>query len=149
MAYPYHIRWMTKKDIDDVATIDAASFDLPWAAPDLLHVLGKANCFGMAAQDEDRNLAGYMIYHFTHREIYLDRFAVAPGHRRRGVGLALVGQLKRKIECLRKRLCVSVPERSLAFQLLLRSCGVPAVRMKDEAIEFEFKFTEPVAEEVA
>lgn len=155
MTEAYHVRWMSKKDIDEVAEIDAASFEPAWAASDLLHTLGKTNVFGMVAESRDGSVAGYMVYHFADRDIHLDRFAVAPDHRRRGVGSALIRQLQGKLGAMRKRICISVPDRNLSMQLMLRSCDVPAVSItpaedgSDDVFEFHYRLPKPETQEVA
>lgn len=127
-----YIRWMIRKDLDQVVAIDGDSFAFPWPAgdyenpppdPSFVHALRKRNSIGMVLDGGDR-IAGFMIYDLHKHHIEIARFAVAADMRRTGVGTAMIEKLKAKLsDERRRRLVLDVDELNLPAQLFLRDCG--------------------------
>lgn len=117
------IRWMIRRDMQSVLEIEHDSFEYPWTEDEFIRCLRTRDCIGMAALIEEA-VAGYMIYELHPNRIQVLTLAVAPKHRRSGVGTAMVEMLK---SCLayqrRNRISLIVQESNLPAQLFFRSLG--------------------------
>ena len=146
-----HVRWMLRRDFWQVLQIEFGSFDYPWGLADFIRCLRQRNCLGMTAveQDDDKLVAGFMVYeHFADR-IELLNFAVAGDYRRRGVGRRMIEKLKLKLSprrgfgWRRRLLTADVWERNLEAQLFFRAMGFRSqaiVRKKYEIGEDAYRF---------
>lgn len=122
-----HIRWMIRRDMPEVLEIEGRSFEFPWCEDDFIRCLRQRNCIGMVAEHEDR-VVGFMIYELQKTRIHVLNFAVAPGFRRRGVGVQMASKLVGKLSSQRRtRICLEVRETNLAAQLFFRQMGFRAV----------------------
>lgn len=79
------IRWLIRRDMEDVLRIERSSFDNPWTDDNFLKCLRQRNCIGMVAE-QDFEIVGYMIYELHKSKIHILNFAVDPICRRVGVG---------------------------------------------------------------
>lgn len=132
----WHWRWMVRRDVPAVLGIEAATPD-PWAEADLMARLRARTCIGMVAADGDGAVAGYVVYALHRKTVEVLRLAVAPAHRRRGVGTYLLRRVAAKLRTYgRTGLGAEVPEGALDVQLLFRACGVPAVDVADGRVVF-------------
>lgn len=121
------IRWMIRRDMDAVLRIERASFEFPWFQEDFIRCLRQRNCIGMVATD-GHELLGFMVYELHQSRLHLMNFAVAPEHRRGGVGRALVEKLLGKLSSQRRtRITLEVRETNLGAQLFFKSVGFRAV----------------------
>jgi ribosomal-protein-alanine N-acetyltransferase len=78
-------------DIDDVLAVEEASFTNPWTREMYLAELGNPGVsFLYVARDRDRRVVGYCAFWLVHDELHINNLAVAPAHRRAGVGSALL-----------------------------------------------------------
>ncbi len=122
-----HIRWMIRRDMPSVLSIEEASFEFPWSEEDFVNCLRQRNCIGMVAELDDR-VVGFMVYELHKNRLHLLNFAVAPDMRRRGVGHAMVEKLVGKLSLDRRnRIMLEVRETNLAAQLFFRSAGFRAI----------------------
>ncbi|RMF44408.1 MAG: ribosomal-protein-alanine N-acetyltransferase [Planctomycetota bacterium] len=122
-----HIRWMIRRDMPSVLSIEEASFEFPWSEEDFVHCLRQRHCIGMVAEIDDR-VVGFMVYELHKNRLHLLNFAVAPDMRRRGVGQAMVEKLVSKLSMDRRnRILLEVRETNLAAQLFFRSAGFRAI----------------------
>jgi [ribosomal protein S18]-alanine N-acetyltransferase len=102
------IRWMIRRDLPEVLTIEGKSFPDPLDEEQILERLRQRNCIGMVA-DTDDGIIGFMIYELHKRRLHILRLAVSPEIRRTGVGAQLIARLKHKLAThCRLRLTVSV-----------------------------------------
>jgi len=81
-----HIRWMIRRDYDEVLAIENALFEFPWTEKEFVDELRKRNSIGMVADDGD--VLGYVVYRLASREIEIVNLAVqsrtaTPGRRDR------------------------------------------------------------------
>lgn len=125
----YHIRWMIRKDMPEVLSIERDSFNDPWRAEEFIRVLEHRNCIGMVAEFEEQ-VVGFMIYTLHKERLGLLNFAVHPDFRLRYVGSAMVrylidGKLSVK---RRKRITLEVRESNLDAQLFFRNQGFRYVK---------------------
>jgi ribosomal-protein-alanine N-acetyltransferase len=122
-----HIRWMIRRDMPEVLTIEEDSFEFPWSEEEFLRCLRQRNCIGMVAEHDER-VVGFMIYELNKTRIHVLNFAVARDHRRLGVGRQMISKLIAKLSSQRRtRVTLEVRERNLPAQLFFRAGGFRAV----------------------
>jgi ribosomal-protein-alanine N-acetyltransferase len=127
-----HIRWMIRRDMPEVLSIEHASFEYPWCEEEFLRVLRQRNCIGMVAEYGER-IVGYMIYELHRNRIHLLDFATHVEFRRRGVGLQMVAKLVGKLSTQRRsRISLLVRETNLQAQLFFRVAGFRAMEVVRE-----------------
>jgi len=118
---------MIRRDLPEVLRIEQESFEFPWTEEEFYRCLRQRNCIGMVAECENR-VVGYMVYELCKTRIHLLNFAVAPEHRRRGVGLQMIQKLVGKLSAQgRTRIVLEVRETNLPAQLFFRACQFRAV----------------------
>jgi len=124
---PVHIRWMIRRDMQDVLAIESGSFEFPWSEEDFIRCLRQRNCIGMVAEHNER-VVGFMIYELHKNRLHILNFAVNESLRRRGVGSQmlkkLIGKLSRE---RRNRIMLEIRETNLPAQLFFRELGFRAV----------------------
>jgi ribosomal-protein-alanine N-acetyltransferase len=127
-----HIRWMIRRDMPEVLSIEHASFEYPWCEEEFLRVLRQRNCIGMVAEHGER-VVGFMIYELHKSKLQLLSFAVAPECRRSGIGRQMVAKLVGKLSSHRRtRIVLAVRETNLDAQLFFRVQGFRAVEVVRE-----------------
>jgi ribosomal protein S18 acetylase RimI-like enzyme len=147
---------MAPRDLLQVWRIEQQTDARRWTVQDFLTVLQSGHTVGQVVEVGDQ-IIGYIIYtvqslpgeeeeedsksihshlagphsHISEQpmNILLLHLVVHPEWRRRGVGLALLGRLIKKLRQIDDRLQATVPESNLAAQLLLREGGFKAVRV--------------------
>ncbi|NLF09287.1 MAG: ribosomal protein S18-alanine N-acetyltransferase [Pirellulaceae bacterium] len=118
---------MIRRDMPEVLSIEANSFEFPWSEEDFIHCMRRRNCIGMAAELDDR-VVGFMIYEIQKNRIHVLNFAVAEDYRRCGVGSQMIAKLIAKLSSQRRnRLILEVRETNLPAQLFFRENGFRAV----------------------
>ncbi len=132
-----HIRWMIRRDMEEVLAIEALSHEQPWAEEEFLRVLRQRNCIGNIVEHGKRVL-GFMVYELRTRKLHLLNFAVHPAWRRRGIGSELVGKLASKMCSHRHRMAtLDVRETNLGAQLFFQSKGFVATGIRHNFYEHE------------
>src|SRR5262245_19300665 len=96
-----HIRWMIRRDMNEVLRAEQLSFEYSWTEDDFLRCLRQRNCIGMVAEHNDR-IVGFMIYELHKTRLHVLNFAVAPSHRRTGIGSQMVTKLIGKLSSHRR-----------------------------------------------
>src|SRR6188474_3566621 len=86
---PVHIRWMIRRDMPEVLTIEEQAFEFPWSEEDFIRCLRQRNCIGMVAEHNER-VVGFMIYELHKNRLHILNFAVQEEFRRRGVGTQMI-----------------------------------------------------------
>ncbi len=124
-----HIRWMIRRDMAEVLQAERGSFEYAWTEEDFLQCLRQRNCIGMVAESGDR-IVGFMIYELHKNRLHLLNFAVAPGHRRHGIGSQMIAKLIGKLASHRRsKISLAVRERNLAAQIFFRTQDFKATRV--------------------
>lgn len=124
-----HIRWLVRRDLDEVMRIERTSFEFPWKNDDFIRCLRQRNCIGMVAEKDDRVVA-FMIYELCKSRIHVLNFAIDEAVRRSGVGRQMVDKLKAKLSAQRRnRIALEVRETNLAALVFFRSLGFRAVQI--------------------
>src|SRR5687768_6635477 len=54
-----HIRWMIRRDMPEVLSIETQCFEFPWTEEDFLRCLRQRNCIGMVAEQGEK-VVGFM-----------------------------------------------------------------------------------------
>lgn len=121
------IRWMIRRDLSEVLTIENRSFEFAWSEKDFLQCLRHRNCIGMVAEQDGR-IAGYMVYELDQMQIRLLSLAVASEYRREGIATQMIHKLVNKLSVQRRSwISLTVRETNLAAQLFFRTSGFRAV----------------------
>lgn len=116
-----HLRWMIRRDMSEVLTIEQASFEYSWTEEDFLHCLCRRNCIGMVAE-QGECVVGFMLYELYKTELHILNFAVHPGWRHLGIGTQMVDKLISKLSNRRRtRIILDIRETNLCAQLFFRS----------------------------
>jgi len=124
-----HIRWMIRRDMNEVLAAETGSFEYAWTEEDFLQCLRRRNCIGMVAEHQDR-IVGFMIYELHKTRLHVLNFAVAPEFRRNGVGIQMVQKLVGKLGSHRRsKITLAVRERNLDAQCFFRSQDFKAKRV--------------------
>ena len=122
-----HIRWMIRRDMQEVLEIEKASFEFPWSEEDFIRCLRQRNCIGMVAEHDER-VVGFMIYELHKNQLHVLNFAVLPEARRSGVGQQMIKKLIGKLSQQRRnRILLEIRETNLIAQLFFRKLGFRAV----------------------
>ncbi len=138
------IRPFWGSDMDQVLSIDIASFDNPWGRREFAAAL-QGRGVSMLCAHQGTQVVGYIVLQEWPQHFTIWNLAVQPAQRRRGIGKRLVDRAK----CLamgrgRDKLSAEVREQDLASQLFFKEQGFRAVQLvsanciADPAICFEF-----------
>lgn len=82
---------MRPEDLDEVLTIERASFTMPWSRGAFLYEMQQnrvARCW--VARDDDGDVAGYLCLWEVADEVHITNVAVRPNARRQGIARALL-----------------------------------------------------------
>jgi ribosomal-protein-alanine N-acetyltransferase len=122
-----HIRWMIRRDMPTVLSIEESSFEFAWSEEEFIRCLRQRNCIGMVAEIGDR-VVGFMIYELHKNRLHLLNFAVCPSMRRMHIGTAMVEKLIGKLSGDRRnRIVLEVRETNLDAQLFFKNLGFRAI----------------------
>ena len=121
-----HVRWMIRRDMTEVLSIEREAFEFPWSDEDFTRCLRQRNCIGMVAEIAD-SVVAFMIYELHRARLHMINFAVARSHRRLGIGRHMLQKLCGKLTPDRRsRVVLEVRETNLPAQLFFRSLGFRA-----------------------
>ena len=116
------IRWLIRRDMDEVMSIENRSFDYPWQEEEFLCCLRQRNCIGVVAET-DFNVLGYMIYELHKSTLKLLSIAVEPEMVRTGIGSQMIQRLIDKLgQQRRKQITTEVRESNLSVHLFFQAC---------------------------
>lgn len=102
--------------IDDIAELEKQCFSVPWTSEQLASQLTDNMHICLAAVDGEGRTVGYVGLMYVLDEGYISNVAVAPAHRREGIGGMLLDTLRERAE-----------EKGLAFLTLeVRQTNEPA-----------------------
>ncbi len=115
------IRWMTRRDMPEVLTIEQLSCDYPWLEDDFIQALRLRNCIGMVSECQDV-IIGFMIYELHKSYLEVINMGVAPHCRGLGVGSQMIQKLVGKLSSHRRtQIQFQLRETDLDGQIFLRS----------------------------
>lgn len=121
------IRWLIRRDMDEVLSIERGSFQFPWTEEEFLCCLRQRNCIGTVAE-LDHRIVGFMIYELHKSMLRIQNFAVAADVRRNGIGRQMLQRLIDKLSQQRRReIVLEVRETNVPAQLFFADSGFRAV----------------------
>jgi [ribosomal protein S18]-alanine N-acetyltransferase len=121
------IRWLIRRDLDEVLCIERSSFEFPWTEEEFLCCLQQRNCIGTVAE-LDHEIVGFMLYELHQSMLRILNFAVSPSLRRNGIGAQMVQRLVDKLSQQRRReIVLEVRETNLDAQLFFADCDFRAL----------------------
>ncbi len=121
------IRWMIRRDMNEVLEIERDSFDFHWTEEDFLCCLRQRNCIGMVAEHAGE-VVGFMIYELHKTRLHILNFAVAADFCRSGIGTQMIDKLVSKLsQQRRKEIMLEVRETNLSAQLFFQDQGFLAM----------------------
>ncbi len=124
-----HIRWMIRRDMQEVLQTETESFHVPWTEDDFLHCLRQRNCIGMVAECGDQ-VIGHVIYELHRNRLHILNLAIHPNHRRQHVGAQIMTKLIGKLSSHRRaKITVEMRESNLVAQLFLKALGFVATKI--------------------
>lgn len=118
-----HVRWMIRRDMQEVLAIEQESFEFPWFEEEFVHCLRQKNTIGMITEN-DTSILGFMIYELHKDNLELLNFAVCKSHRRTGIGKTMINKLISKLNNQKRiKIKASIREKNLDAQLFFKSQG--------------------------
>jgi ribosomal-protein-alanine N-acetyltransferase len=145
------IRWLIRRDMGEVLSIERRSFQFPWSEEEFLCCLRQRNCIGVVIE-ENSQTKGFMIYELHKEKLRILSLAIDPEDRRCGLGVKMIVRLIDKLsEQRRHAIEAEVRESNLTAQLFFQSCGFRAVRVlrkhydenREDAYLFRYRIKEP------
>lgn len=126
-ALKIQIRWLIRRDMQDVLAIERACFKESWTEEDFLCCLRQRNCIGMVAE-HDHRIVGFMIYELHKSRLRILNFATAPDVQRQGIGAQMVRRLVDKLSQQRRsEITLEVRETNVEAQFFFRNQGFRAI----------------------
>lgn len=150
----YTLRWIVKKDMGDIESIDCSAFgESGWTKRKFVQALNQKNTIGLVCEYM-RETRGYIIYTLRPDHIEVVRICVDPLYIGEGVGTKLIQRIIEKIEGgLRNTVKIVVPEDYLRCHLFLKKNGFKACKIIrggiDELDSYEFVYKESVVSKPA
>lgn len=130
-----HVRWMIRRDMAEVVTIEQEAFEFSWSEEEFTRCLRQRNCIGMVAEMAD-SVVAFMIYELHRSKLHVLNFAVVRSHRRLGIGSRMMDKLIGKLTPDRRgRIVLEVRETNLPAQLFFRSLGFRATSVLKDFYE--------------
>lgn len=124
-----YFRAIEGRDIKALMAIDAASFAKPWQAKQFARALRRPEVHGRIAV-ADGAIAGFAVAELGCGNVHIARFAVAPEHRRSGVGRRMARwYVSRFVDGFDAWVTLHVRERNLIGQKFWASCGFKAIEV--------------------
>ena len=102
IAEDIDLRWMIRRDDDEIIQINTQSGLPTMTADSLLKWAKKSNSIGMVAAVNWR-VVGFILYELHRDLLTIERVAVAPSDRRCGIGAALIDRLISKLHNQRRK----------------------------------------------
>lgn len=121
-----NIRWMLRRDMTEVLSIENSVFEYPWLEEDFINTLRERICIGMVYEKDV--VLGYMIYELHKKYLNVINFAVHPDHQKMGIGTDMISKLTSKLSDERRnRIQLHVRESDLSAQLFFKSQGFKCI----------------------
>jgi ribosomal-protein-alanine N-acetyltransferase len=120
---PVQVRWMVRRDFDQVQAIEQACFEFPWTDEEFRQCLQQPNCLCVVAEHEGR-VVGYVVYETPKNGIFISNIAVAPEFQRHNVARQMVQKLVSKMLYQRRhKITIEIRETNLPALLCFRALG--------------------------
>lgn len=122
------LNFTARTDLLRLLEIERASFEQPWSKEDFLDFLSDKKCLGITARAEGR-IVGFAMVSMLPRAIELFAIAVHPDYRRKGIGSALLSNLKEKLNKHKPKLVAEVRDSMLPVHLFLKANNLTATEV--------------------
>lgn len=120
------LRWIIRRDMDEILAIERSSFEVPWDECDFVICLSQRNMIGIVAETGFQ-IRGFMVYELRKHELEIVNFAVHPEMRRQLIGTTMLCRLKEKLSIQHRReLVLKIRESNLPGQLFFSQAGFKA-----------------------
>lgn len=120
---PVQVRWMVRRDFDQVLTIEGTCFEFPWTAEEFRQCLQQPNCLGMVAEHEER-IVGFVVYETPKNRLFITNIAVDPEFQRHGIARQMIQKLVTKmIHQRRHKIIIEIRETNLPALICFRALG--------------------------
>lgn len=148
------IRWLIRRDMDEVLNIEKEVAEVPWREEEFLASMRQRNCIGMVAE-HDQKIVGFMIYELHKSRLRILNFAVSPHQQRKGVGTQMIQRLVDKLSQQRRReIAIELRETNLAAQFFFKDQNFKAVQVarghfsdtEEDAYIMRFRLHQPSEE---
>lgn len=148
------IRPAVRADLQQMLRIERSSFTDPWTAEEFVQHFDSRSVSSVVICERHgdvEEVVGYLFYQRMKQHVNVISFAVSPGARRRGHGLAMLQKAMGKITPVRRKVVAVVRETNLPAQLLFKKAGFLATKMlrkpfddyDEDGIVFEYKKPKP------
>lgn len=146
------IRWLIRRDMQEVLDIERRSFEFAWCEEHFLEYLRQRNCIGMVAEC-NQQIVGFMIYELHKSKLRILNFAVDPKMRRRSVGTQMIQRLIDKLaQQRREEIELEVRETNLPAQLFFQRHHFKATEVirehyddtDEDAYRMQYRLDEPL-----
>ena len=87
--HPVYFREIQSADMDEIMTIERASFTSPWSAHFFLEEI-RVSCAKFVLAEVEGRIVGYIIYWRLPKEVDIHNLAVHSAYRRQGIGRSLL-----------------------------------------------------------
>lgn len=146
---------MGLEDIEEVVTIERASFPSPWSRNMFLEEMRNSNS-RLVVFKVRSTVVGYACFWAVVDEAHLMNIAVHPERRHEGLGRLMMGRIESM--CLDEgltRIILEVARRNIPARNLYRSCGFSTIGFRrnyysvarDDALVMEKRLTRPKAQD--
>lgn len=141
-----HVRWMIRRDMPEILSIEQACFAEPWVEGDFIQCLREGITIGMVVEVKDR-VCAFMVYRLQKKSLHVLNFAVDPLWQRIGLGRAMVDKLVSKLSGHRRAtISMDTSERNGIAHLFLRANRFLAIEVTegfydDGAAAYRFEYT--------
>lgn len=148
------VRWLIRRDMDEVLRIEAESFGVNrWSEDDFLACLRQRNCIGVTIVRNYSEILGFMIYELHKNKLTILNMAVQPESRRQGFGRMAIDRLKGKLSQQRRTAVMAhVTEDNLNAHLFFSACGFRCEKTERgdngrDRLVFAYRILEEVSKE--
>lgn len=148
------VRWLIRRDMDEVLRIEAESFGVNrWSEDDFLACLRQRNCIGVTIVRNYSEILGFMIYELHKHKLTILNMAVQPESRRQGFGRMAIDRLKGKLSQQRRTAVMAhVTEDNLNAHLFFSACGFRCEKTERgdngrDRLVFAYRILEEVSKE--
>ena len=93
LAAPLALRDVRAVDLDAIAELERVSFPVPWKREFFASEVGAAHRYNRVVLAPDGSLAGYVFCAFAGGEVHVNKIAVDPAWRRKGVARLLMAEV--------------------------------------------------------
>ena len=148
------IRWLIRRDMDEVLRIEAESFGVNrWSEEEFLACLRQRNCIGVVIVRDYSEVLGFMIYELHKQKLTILNMALQPVSRRQGFGRLAIDRMEVKLSQQRRTsVQAHVTEDNLDAHLFFSACGFRCEKTERgdngrDRLVFAYRILEEVSKE--